>query len=128
MITVLQRGTYTLFETKQHTNILTLDTNDTYAWIHIHNDGEILVTSYIWHTIDHKLSVGSYRLYKVKDEKGLTDQIHLELSIGQGLWQGYLLPYGLPTDKKKRNKIIPTSELITTTEEAYSPAPAYYAQ
>jgi len=59
------------------------------------------------------LSLGQFRLYDVKDEPKLTDLIHLELFVGGGLWQGYLLPTGLPTDKDKRNRIIPTDELIT---------------
>lgn len=128
MITVLARGTYTLFETKQHTKMLTLDEKATYAWVHLQNKSEILVISYVLPTIDHTLSIGSYRLYKVKDEPDLKDQIHLELSVGQGMWQGYLLPNGLPTEKKKRNRIIPTHECITTTEEAYLPTAASYAQ
>lgn len=128
MISVLNRGSYTLFETKQHTNMLTLDKKETYAWVHLQNKSEILVTSYVLHTIDHMLSIGNYRLYKVENEPGLTDQIHLELSIGQGMWQGYLLPNGLPSEKKKKNRVIPTHECITTTEEAYSPTLASYAQ
>jgi hypothetical protein len=35
--------------------------------------------------------------------------------VGKGTWQGYLLPTGLPDDKKKRNRIIPTDEVITKT-------------
>ena len=41
----------------------------------------------------------------VKDERELTDLEHLELLVGEGIWQGYLLTTGLPTDEKKRNRI-----------------------
>jgi hypothetical protein len=36
----------------------------------------------------------------------------LELSVGGGQWQGYLLLTGLPTAKKIRSRIEPTDEII----------------
>ena len=113
MITVLQSGTYELFDTKEQTKILILDKKYTFAWVSIREIGEILVTSHKTHKTDTTLALGKYRLYDVKDEPKLSDQIHLELALGEGLWQGYLLPTGLPTNIKKRNRIIPTIEVIT---------------
>jgi hypothetical protein len=52
-------------------------------------------------------------MYDVKDESTLTDLVHLELHAGIGIWQGYLLPTGLPAGSKIRNRIIPTKEIIT---------------
>jgi len=75
--------------------------------------GEILVSSHRPHKIDHKLAVGRYRLYDVEDEPKLADHQHLELFVGDGQWQGYLLLTGLPTEKKLRSRIVPTNELIT---------------
>ncbi len=113
MIKILQTGHYHLVETKGQTKILVFDKEKTWAWINAGDIGEILVTSHTTHKVDHVLALGRYRLYEVKDEPNLTDLIHLELLVGEGVWQGYLLPTGLPTDEKKRNRIIPTNETIT---------------
>jgi hypothetical protein len=113
MLKVVQEGTYHLIETKGHTKILSLDKNRTFAWVNAADIGEILVTSHKSHIVDHLLAVGKYRLYSVIDEQKITDGLHLELFVGEGRWQGYLLPTGLPTDEKKRNRIIPTKETIT---------------
>lgn len=114
MIKLLEEGQYKLIETKGHTKILILEKR-MFAWINAAEIDEILVTSHKTHVVDHLLAIGSYRLYEVKNEPKLADVIHLELSVGQGYWQGYILPTGLPNDKKKRNRIIPTNELITKT-------------
>lgn len=114
MIQILTRGDYVLLETKGGTKILVLD-DASFAWVTVTDIGEILVTSHKAHKADYILSKGKYRLYKVKNEPKYVDQVHLELLIGCGEWQGYLLPNGLPTDIKKRNRLIPTSEIITKT-------------
>lgn len=75
--------------------------------------GEILVTSHKKHKTDAILAIGKYRLYEVKDEPNLTDLHHLELYVGDNTWQGYLLTTGLPNEKKRRSRIIPTDEIIT---------------
>ena len=112
MITLLQSGKYALKETKNHTKILVLDRKG-YAWTDLEDLGEIVIVSHRPSSIDHVLAVGSYRLYKVKNEPHLTDNNHLELFTGESVWQGYLLPVGLPTKKYVRNRIIPTNEIIT---------------
>jgi hypothetical protein len=113
MIKLLQTGNYHLIETHGHTKILNLNGKKTYAWVVAGNIGEILVTSHRAHRVDHTLAAGKYRLYDVKDEKNFRGVTHLELLVGQGLWQGYTLPKGLPDEIKTRNIIIPTNELIT---------------
>lgn len=113
MVKLVQEGKYSLIETARQTKILTLDQENIFAWINAEEIGEILVTSHKPHKVDHVLSLGSYRAYDVKDEPDLTDLVHLELFVGNGKWQGYLLPTGLPTNEKKRNRIIPTKEVIT---------------
>ena len=113
MIKLVQEGQYELIETKEQTKILTLDGKRVFAWVEAMGIGEILVTSHNPHKVNHFLSVGNYRLYEVKDEPDLTDLLHLELHVGNGTWQGYLLTTGLPTDEKRRNRIIPTMEIIT---------------
>ncbi len=100
-----------MIETKDQVKILTLD-DDVYAWIVVKNIGEILVTSHNPHETDHILASGGYRLYQVEDEPELADLQHLELNVGERLWQGYLLLTGLPGDKKKRGRIIPTAETV----------------
>lgn len=115
MITLNLEGAYQLTETKGQTKILTLDNSKTFAWVNVAEIGEILVASHKPHITDTVLAKGRYRLYEVKKEPKLTDLFHLELHAGNGTWQGYLLPTGLPNEKKKRNRIIPTDEIITKT-------------
>jgi hypothetical protein len=115
MISILRRGEYKLIETKHDTRILILDDKERFAWITAENIGEILVTTHASHTEDNLLAVGKYRLYDVENEPKFTDQQHLELQVGCGYWQGYLLPNGLPTEEKIRNRIITTKELLTAT-------------
>lgn len=116
MIKLQQHGTYTLIETKKQTKILVLDEKQTFAWVTAKDIGEILVTSHKTHKADYILSIGNYRIYKVKDEPQYSDHVHLELSVGKNIWQGYLLLTGLPTNTDKRNRIIPTDEIITKNE------------
>lgn len=121
MIKVIDEGSYQLIETKGQTKILTLDEKRSFAWVNAEDIGEILVTSHKTHKTDNILSLGKYRLYEVKDEPDLTDLEHLELYVGNNTWQGYLLTTGLPTDEKKRNRIIPTNEIITKST-TYTPS------
>ncbi len=115
MLQVVQRGDYKLIETKGQAKILTLDDKSTFSWVNAKDIGELLVTSHKIHDADSTLSMGKYRLYDVEKEPNFTDQPHLELSVGYGNWQGYILPNGLPDDEKKRNRIISTKEVITKT-------------
>jgi hypothetical protein len=112
MINLVRSGSYKLIETKKHTKVLHLD-DDTFAWVEPVAIGEILVVARAVHTTDCVLSLGEYRLYVVDDEPDLVDITHLELEIGQGQWQGYLLLTGLPDKDKKRSRIIPCNEIIT---------------
>jgi hypothetical protein len=116
MIKVIKTGQYKLIETKDQNKILILDADKIFAWISLKDIGEILITSHKAHKADAILSVGRYRIYDVEDEPKLSDQLHLELSVGEGVWQGYLLTSGLPTDIKKRKRIIPTNEVITKSK------------
>lgn len=113
MIKLIKQGDYQLIETKGLNKVLNLSDKGTYAWINAEGIGEILVTSHKKHQADYVLAVGKYRLYEVKDEPKLADTLHLELTTGKGNWQGYLLISGLPTAKDKKNRIIPTKEIIT---------------
>lgn len=113
MITLHRSGQYKLIETKANSKVLYLD-NDVYAWVEPANIGEILVYSHKVHKTDCVLSMGAYKLYAVDDEPKLSDQVHLELEVGEDHWQGYLLLSGLPDDHHKRGRIISTNETITT--------------
>lgn len=112
MILLLTAGTYRLIETKHQTKILYLD-DTVYAWIEPTGIGEILVASHHKHKTDCVLATGEYRLYDVHGEKRVSNHEHLELEVGDDIWQGYLLLTGLPNHFKKRRRIIPTSEVIT---------------
>lgn len=111
MIRLVKKGKYSLVETRNDTKILTLD-EKSYVWIFTQSIGEILITTHKFHKTDQKLSKGEYRLFEVKDEPKLVDTLHLELAIGEGDWQGYLLITGFPKNRKTRSRIIPTEELI----------------
>lgn len=117
MIKLLGEGPYRLLETKGEIKILILD-KATFAWVNLEGIGEILVTSHKPHKTDTALAVGRFKLYDVDGEPKLSDQQHLELSIGEGAWQGYLLPTGLPGDQKTRSRVIPTKEVITPLKGA----------
>lgn len=117
MIKLVKQGDYYLIETIKMTKILLID-GASFVWINAKGVGEILAFSHKKHLTDYILAVGKYRLYKVEKEPNLTDKWHLELSVGEGLWQGYLLPSGLPDNKKKRNRIIPIKELITVVRSS----------
>jgi hypothetical protein len=112
MITLLRFGAYELVETKHHVKILTLG-NETFAWIEPPHIGEILVVTHIPHKTDCILSQGEYRLYEVAAETDISNHIHLELEVGKGRWQGYLLWTGVPNQQKKRARIVPTTEVIS---------------
>ena len=104
---------------KEQTKILVLDGKQTFAWINAKGIGEILVTSHKIHKEDCTLAVGRYRLYTVRKEPHLIDTQHLELCVGSGEWQGYLLLTGLPDDKDTKNRIIPTKEVITKSSQIF---------
>lgn len=112
MIELMKSGLYKLIETKHHTKVLYLD-RMAYAWVEPAKIGEILVISYKSHKADCVLSIGQYFIYTVKDDPNLSDHIHLELEVGLGYWQGYLLLTGLPDEESKKTRIIPTHEVIT---------------
>lgn len=113
MITLLNDGFYKLIETVKGTKVLSLD-GKTYVWVKAKGVGDILaMSSYAPHSNDHSLSMGHFSLYSVEDEPYLTDLLHLELEFGKNAWQGYLLLTNLPDVKKRRARIIPTSQIIT---------------
>jgi hypothetical protein len=114
MIRLLEEGRYSLGETKNATKILMLNTKKKFAWVVYQDIGELLVATKKDNTM-YQLSLGNYRLYEVANEEDFVDQMHLELFIGDGVWQGYLLPTGLPQEKSVRKRIIPTDEVITKT-------------
>ncbi len=114
MIKLLQKGDYRLIETRGQVKILYLD-DQVYAWIYAHDSGEILVATHVPHRADHVLATGRFRRYDVDSEPKYSDNQHLELLVGNGQWQGYLLLTGLPTESKTRSRIVPTHEVISQT-------------
>jgi hypothetical protein len=112
MITRRRCGLYKLVETKSQTKIFYLD-NDTYAWVEPPALGELLASSRREHATI--LSMGIYCVFDVKNEPRLTNTTHLELEVGGGVWQGYLLIAGLPDEHKMRARIVPTRECISAS-------------
>jgi hypothetical protein len=117
MIKIAEEGKYKLLETKEETKILILGEKQ-FAWIKAEGIGEILVTAHNQNLeTDTLLAAGNYKLYEVKDEPNYRDNPHLQLEVGEGKVQGYLLLTGLPDDEDKRNRIIPTTEVIKSGDE-----------
>lgn len=115
MIRLLEQGDYLLTGTAGSVKMLRLSDIGVYAWIYAAGIGEILVASGKNPT-GHTLAIGKYRIYEVKDEDKLTDTVHLELFVGEGNWQAYLLITGLPKGEHKRVRIVPTAEIITRSK------------
>jgi hypothetical protein len=113
MIRRIDAGQYLLIESQKKMKVLTLQARKTFAWINAGEFGEMLVCSHVDHSAEYILANGKYRLYEVKDEIEFTDLVHLELLVGNGKWQGYILPSGLPRRENMRSRIIPTKEIIT---------------
>lgn len=112
MIKQIKRGTYRLVATKDHKRMLYLD-GQGYQWAYAEHIGDLLAFSKHPHTFNYLLAVGAYAIYRVADEPKFVDLDHLELEVGQGKWQGYLLLTGLPTRSKIRSRIEATREVIT---------------
>jgi hypothetical protein len=114
MIRVIGSGSYRLDETAGAFKLLMLDSYGekcTYAWEWV-NGINIRLTDRKPDEAHYTLADGKYRMYEVRDETGLTNQLHLELSLGGSTWQGYLLPEGLPEGAKTKT-MRPVKELIT---------------
>jgi hypothetical protein len=112
MIKKIKTGMYQLLGTKDHKTMLYIDEQG-YLWNYARGIGDLLSFSKHPHARSHVLAQGKYRLYGVKDEPKLVDLQHLELSLGRGQWQGYLLLTGLPTSRRVRRRIVPTEEIIS---------------
>lgn len=112
MIKLIKKGKYELLETPNDTKILILDSK-VYNWPYVKGIGELLTLSDYKRNGEHVLATGIYNLYDIKDELKFVDLQHLELSVGKGKWQGYLLLTGLPTSHHTRRKIVPTNEIIS---------------
>lgn len=112
MIKLISKGKYRLVTQKDNEKTLVLGKQG-YHWTVAKGIGEILTFCKSVHKEAYTMSEGSYRIYAVKNEEKLVDLLHLELSVGEDKWQGYLLLTGLSTKNKIRSRIIATKELIT---------------
>lgn len=114
MIKLAEQGTYKIVETWGETRLIVLNETNCFAWVYAGDEiGEILVATKKKFSDQYTLARGKYRLYEVDQENGLSKGEHLELYIGEGFWQGYILPTGFPKGRNVRNKIIPTRQIIT---------------
>lgn len=105
MICTIKSGSFQFFESPSQAKILVLDRKRPYAWIRSSQGGDILVYSSYRMDSCTLSSSGRYRLYMVTSEAKLSDQVHLELLIGKGRWQGYLLPTGFPTKRGEKREL-----------------------
>jgi hypothetical protein len=124
MFSIERQGSYKLTESRLQIKALYLD-KTSYAMLFIDSLGEMISTARTPKPTDYTLSIGRYRVYNVQDEPDMTEGLHLELEVGDDIWQGYLLPNGLPGKNSIRGCLLPTRELITGTpnEIRLSPKP-----
>lgn len=94
--------------------MLRLDEKE-YLWEYAKGIGDLLLFAKQEHPPLSILSKGTYKIYDVKNEPEYVDLQHLELSVGNNTWQGYLLLTGLPNARKIRSKFVPTNEIISVT-------------
>jgi len=120
MIKAVQDGKYRLIETRQ-AKVLFLD-KTAYVWLAIPGIGQILELSRSPHKADHILAQGSYRIYDVEDEPRFSTHKHLELFLGEGQWQGYLILSSSPAGYKSRSRIVATTESIAGLSQLKSQA------
>ena len=113
MITRIETGIYKLTETPHRMKLISLSRHGKYILTGLEGIGDILAITRRPHRVHAVLSTGAYHVYSVEAEPHLSDQLHLELEVGHGQWQGYLLPTGLPDGEKLRSRIIPTHEVVT---------------
>lgn len=112
MIRVIQSGTYEVVETKSLKNILILDDKEYFML----TDEKKMKRKIIRVEKPDDCSIrsaGNYRMYEVRDERYFADSMHLELNTGNGFWDSYVLPFGLPSSLRKDSSIYPTSEAIS---------------
>jgi len=114
MVSIMRQGSYKLTESRLQIKALYLDSSS-YAMLFIDALGEMIATAREPKPSDYTLSAGHYRLYDIVDEPDMSEGLHLELEVGDDIWQGYLLPNGLPDKGSIRGCLLPTHELVTGT-------------
>jgi hypothetical protein len=112
MIKLIAQGKYELMGVKDRKIILYLGKQG-YHWGFAPRIGHLLTFSKHPHQQSYILARGKYKIYDVENEPDLIDLQHLELSLGNRKWQGYLLLTGLPKASKIRSRIEPTTEIIS---------------
>lgn len=115
MIKVRRKGFYHIVAEGGGDKYLVLDKKLSFRWM---CQDRVEKLEFVNKAIDDKKAIitsGRYRLYDVRDESHLTNLHHFEMLTGKNMWQGYLLPEGLPEKNMKKKLIFPTKELITYT-------------
>lgn len=112
MIKLIKKGHYRLIGTSDRKLMLYLS-GQAYLLSYAKDIGQLISFSKHHHSSQSLFAAGEYRIYTVKDEPKFVDLIHLELSDGNGGWQGYFLLTGLPTKDKVRSRIVLTKEVIS---------------
>ena len=117
MIKLINNGKYNLVEIENGIKALALGEIFGEKSVYFLIDADVIrktsTQNYQYYEAGFILASGRYRLYDVKSEWNFRSNKHLELSVGEGFWQGYLLPEGFPTTRKTEKRIIPIKELIT---------------
>jgi hypothetical protein len=90
MIKLIKQGGYKLVMQSDNDKTLVLGKQG-YHWTLAKGIGEILTFCKSIHKESYTITTGKFKLYQVKNEEKLVDLQHLELSIGDEKWQGYLL-------------------------------------
>jgi hypothetical protein len=122
-VKIIAQGTYELFETNHHHQILTLDGRHWFALVR-GQKSDILVRSDADHIKDHTIQQGRFYLVDFDQDPKFSDMPHLFLEA-DGHYEEWLLPNGLPTDRDPQKRVVLTNDMLSKQElEGYLRHPA----
>ncbi len=116
MITVMSRGTHWL--TSAPVLLMLRDEQESekvYRFFLTDGQGKITFITKSEFSFTKDVITGKYRKYEVKNEQSFKNGVYLELSVGMGKWNCYILPTGLPNKNSPEKSILVTKECITKT-------------
>lgn len=110
MKTIINQGSYEIFETTKDHQILALNDEEWYAMIE-GEKGEVIVHSDSDHEKKKSLQQGKFYFVDFEDDPDFRDVPHLLLQQGDE-YQEYILPNGLPTKNDHQKKLIRSDKKV----------------
>jgi hypothetical protein len=122
-VKIVEEGTYELFETIHHHQILVLNGRHWFALVP-GQQGDILVRTDSDHIKDHTIQLGRFYLVEFAQDPKFKDMPHLFLEV-DGHYEEWLLPTGLPTEQDPQKRVVLTNDTLSKHElEHYLRHPA----